>query len=228
MNTVLLDAGGVILNEVEYEQKGAEVIVKILEKYFTNYSEKQYWIDTEESAISLCPHTRKYIFWKYAKNDFAVYEKISDEYKKAWKTANIKMKLMDGIDVEIKKLHKCFGIILAGQYGKEVLDVLDNYQLKECFRSLLSQDDFDITKPDPRYYKQICIRAGVDPNKCIMVGDRIDKDVIPAKANGMKTVFIRSGIYKNQKGRIPEEYPDLVLESVNGMAEKIIGKWYYQ
>jgi HAD superfamily hydrolase (TIGR01549 family) len=227
MNTILLDAGGVILDEVEYEQKGAEVISKILQKYVLDYSEKQYWIDTEESALSLCPHTRKYIFWKYAKNDFALYKNIIDEYIKAWKTTSIKMKLMDGIDVEIKKLHKLFRIILAGQYGKEVFDVLNNYQLKECFGSLLSQDDFAITKPDTRYYEQICIRAGVDPNQCIMVGDRIDKDVIPAKAIGMKTVFIRSGIYKNQKGRIPEEYPDLIFESVNGMAEKIIEKWYH-
>jgi FMN phosphatase YigB (HAD superfamily) len=225
MNIVLLDAGGVILDEKEYEQKGAVVISRILQKY-VSYSEKQYWIDTEESAKSLCPHTRRYIFWKYANNDFEVYKKINEEYQREWKNININLKLMKGIDVELKELHQYFGIVLAGQYGKEVFELLDQFQLKKYFQSFLTQDDFDITKPDTRYYERICKKIGINSNDCIMVGDRIDKDVIPAKMIGMKTVFIRSGIYKNQKGRIPEEYSDLILESINGMAYRIIEKWH--
>jgi HAD superfamily hydrolase (TIGR01549 family) len=225
MNTVLLDAGGVILDEKEYEQKGAEIISRILQKY-VSYSEKQYWIDTEESAKSLCPRTRRYIFWKYSSNDFDVYKQIIGEYQREWENINVNLKLMNGIDAEIKELHQYFGIVLAGQYGNEIFELLDKYQLKKYFRSFLTQDDFDTTKPDTRYYERICEKVGINSDECIMVGDRIDKDVIPAKMIGMKTVFIKSGIYKNQKGRIPEESPDMILESINGMANKIIEKWH--
>jgi ribonucleotide monophosphatase NagD (HAD superfamily) len=38
-----------------------------------------------------------------------------------------------------------------------------------------------------------------------MVWDRIDKDIIPAKMVGMKTVRIRTGIHKTQEARTPEE-----------------------
>jgi len=47
-----------------------------------------------------------------------------------------------------------------------------------------------------------------------MVGDRIDKDIIPAKMVGMKTIRIKIGIYKNQEPRIPEEIPDLTVNKI--------------
>ena len=58
-----------------------------------------------------------------------------------------------------------------------------------------------------------------------MVGDRIDNDIIPAKQNNMGTVFVRTGIYKSQRPRIPEEVPDIILDELNGLADKIIEKW---
>jgi len=55
-----------------------------------------------------------------------------------------------------------------------------------------------ITKPDPRYYEQIAQLLGVNPHQCIMVGDRIDKNIIPVKQVGMKTIWTRVGLHKNQ------------------------------
>jgi ribonucleotide monophosphatase NagD (HAD superfamily) len=48
-----------------------------------------------------------------------------------------------------------------------------------------------------------------------MVGDRIDKDIIPAKMIGMKTIRIKSGIHKNQEPRTPDEMPDLSINELN-------------
>ena len=55
-----------------------------------------------------------------------------------------------------------------------------------------------------------------------MVGDRIDKDVIPARQVGMKSILVRAGLYKNQQPRIPFEIPDLELDSVRGLSEAIL------
>jgi ribonucleotide monophosphatase NagD (HAD superfamily) len=54
-----------------------------------------------------------------------------------------------------------------------------------------------------------------------MVGDRIDKDVIPARLVGMRTVRIRLGLHREQRARSPEEVPDAELPSVVGLAETI-------
>ena len=57
---------------------------------------------------------------------------------------------------------------------------------------------------------------GVPPAKCIAVGDRLDKDIAPAKALGMATIRFRTGRHRRQKPRSPAETPD---EEVTDVAE---------
>jgi len=84
-----------------------------------------------------------------------------------------------------------------------------------------TQDDFSITKPDPRNLGQITQAMGVDPKECILVGDRIDNDIIPAKQLGMKTILVRVGLHRYQQPRIPFEIPDAELDGVTGLAGAI-------
>ena len=118
-------------------------------------------------------------------------------------------------------LSRRFQLGIAGQYGREILDLLEEQSVLDCFAYRLTQDDFSITKPDPRYYEQIAKACGVHPQQCIMVGDRIDKDVVPAKQLGMKTILVRTGLHRNQQPRIPFEVPDAELEGVLGLAAAV-------
>lgn len=54
----------------------------------------------------------------------------------------------------------------------------------------------------------------VPPTECILVGDRLDKDVAPAKARGMATIQFRSGRYRKQRPRHEAETPDAVVTDV--------------
>ena len=55
---------------------------------------------------------------------------------------------------------------------------------------------------------------GVPPTECILVGDRIDADIAPAKAAGMATVQFRSGRWRRQRPRSAAETPDAVVTDV--------------
>jgi len=61
----------------------------------------------------------------------------------------------------------------------------------------------------------------VPPTECILVGDRLDKDVAPAKARGMATIQFRSGRYRKQRPRFPAETPDLVVTDVRELQAAI-------
>ena len=52
------------------------------------------------------------------------------------------------------------------------------------------------------------------PADCIMVGDRIDNDIAPAKALGMATILLRGGRHRRQRPRSPAEEPDAVVTDV--------------
>ena len=54
----------------------------------------------------------------------------------------------------------------------------------------------------------------VPPAECILVGDRIDGDIAPAKAAGMATIQFRSGRWRRQRPRSAVETPDAVVTDV--------------
>ena len=72
-------------------------------------------------------------------------------------------------------------------------------------------------KPDVRLFVRVCEDLGVDPADCIMVGDRIDNDVVPAKLLGMRTVLIRTGRHREQMPRSWDERPDFEVEDAAGI-----------
>jgi putative hydrolase of the HAD superfamily len=129
---------------------------------------------------------------------------------------------MQGLEAELKVLSAGLDIGIAGQYGADILDLLDENALLGYFRYRLTQDAFTITKPDPRYLEQIAHACGVETGQCIMVGDRIDNDIIPAKQLGMKTVRVRVGLHRHQEPRIPFEIPDAELTGIRGLGRTVL------
>ena len=223
--TILLDAGGVLLNEENSENIAAHLIVKLLKAEIGSYTKEDYWRDIKESIERFCPRTTFYVLWKNVEPNTSRFDKLLADYRRLIAADKPSLKLYDSIKTEIPKLGGKFSLVLAGQYGRDVYDLLETNGLSRYFANRLSQEDFDITKPDPRYLAQIAKRSGVMCEECVMVGDRIDNDIIPAKQNNMGTVFARTGIYKSQRPRIPEEAPDIILDGLNGLADKIIEKW---
>jgi HAD superfamily hydrolase (TIGR01662 family) len=56
-----------------------------------------------------------------------------------------------------------------------------------------SSASLGVAKPDPRFFAQIVAACGVPAGEIAYVGDRLDNDVLPARAAGMAAVFIRRG-----------------------------------
>lgn len=54
-------------------------------------------------------------------------------------------------------------------------------------------DDIGLEKPDPAFFAHVLKEAGVEPTSAVMVGDRLDYDVRPAKSAGMRAVWVLRG-----------------------------------
>jgi putative hydrolase of the HAD superfamily len=77
-------------------------------------------------------------------------------------------------------------------------------------------------KPDVRLFLRALDGLGVGAEETVMVGDRIDNDVVPARLLGMRTVLIRTGRHASQQPRSPEEVPDVEVADVAGMESAIL------
>lgn len=80
ITTVLLDAGGVILDESEHEAVRAEIAVDILRSVLPGYSIDTYYTDIEEAVRSFCPSNYRYVFWKYTRNDRCRFDRLYAVY----------------------------------------------------------------------------------------------------------------------------------------------------
>ena len=220
ITTILLDVGGVILDETEHEKLREEIITGLISKHKKSYSRTMYTYDINKAVSGYAPNVYGYVIWKNTgKPD--LYHKLKEEYKKTFHMINPPLKLMHGFAEMVRKLASSYRINIAGQYGKKILELLETEGLLKYFETEFTQDDFDITKPDPRYYERILKKLDRIPEECIMIGDRIDKDVIPAKQVGMKTIRMRTGLHLKQEPRLLEEYPDEEVYSLVEIPEKI-------
>ena len=77
-----------------------------------------------------------------------------------------------------------------------------------------------VAKPDRRIFDIALERSGCKPENAVMIGDRVDNDILPAKAVGMKTVLVGQGLfslseekYQDQDAYVSsiEELPDLLM-----------------
>lgn len=221
IDTVLLDAGGVILDESEFERVRAEVAIEILAPIVPGYDLDSYWNDVREAVGCHVPSVYRYVIWKQCGHDLTAFDDLWTRYGSLWKERDPGLTLMPRIGSVLKDLASDFGLVIAGQYGRRLLDLLEFHDLLGCFSTLLTQDDFSITKPDPRYYEQILAKAGRVAERSVMIGDRIDKDVVPAKAVGMRTIRVRVGIHATQEPRTPDEVPDAEVSSVTELPDAV-------
>ena len=59
--------------------------------------------------------------------------------------------------------------------------------------AMATSAEWGVAKPDPRFFERICRTLGSAPGDIAYVGDRVDNDVLPAKAAGMVAVHLRRG-----------------------------------
>jgi len=87
-------------------------------------------------------------------------------------------------------------------------------------------ESMEVSKPDPAFFARALELMGQpDPASVVYVGDRVDNDVLPGIAAGMRTVWIRRGPWGFIK-RLPEgAAPALVVDSLDELVERIGEAW---
>ena len=79
----------------------------------------------------------------------------------------------------------------AGNQFADVAETLRKMNLPLDF--IGSSEEWGVEKPSPEFFARIVRISGVRAGEIAYVGDRVDNDVLPAKAAGMVSVFLRRG-----------------------------------
>lgn len=106
-----------------------------------------------------------------------------------------------------------YRIGIAGNQPEAAEDALGRVGVSADF--IASSARWGVEKPSPAFFDRVAQAAGVEARAIAYVGDRLDNDVLPAKAAGMTSVFLRRGPWGVAHALRPEvSEADLRLESL--------------
>ncbi len=159
----------------------------------------------------------------------SVYETTMEFYKQN-KKGDLETAKLLGID--LPKWHKEDEIlysdaskcleILSGRYKIGIIanqspgtkERLEQYGVLQYIDLVIASAEEGVAKPDKIIFEIALERGNCNPNNAVMVGDRIDNDIIPAKLLGMHTIWIKQGF--GQYYNITQEFekPDYIAHNL--------------
>jgi HAD superfamily hydrolase (TIGR01549 family) len=104
------------------------------------------------------------------------------------------------------------GVIANQSAGTE--ERLAKWGLMPFISICLSSTEVGLEKPDPMIFQLALSQSGCKPTQAVMIGDRLDNDIRPARLLGWKTIRIAQGFARFQSPRDGLEEADLTLANV--------------
>jgi HAD superfamily hydrolase (TIGR01549 family) len=104
------------------------------------------------------------------------------------------------------------GVIANQPAGTE--ERLTKWGLTPFISICLSSTEVGLEKPDPAVFQLALSQSGCKPSQAVMIGDRLDNDIRPARLLGWKTIRIAQGFARFQSPRDGLDEADLTLANV--------------
>ncbi|UCD17422.1 MAG: HAD family hydrolase [Candidatus Zixiibacteriota bacterium] len=213
ITTILIDVGWPIIDESQvqpvWNARLKELIALTTGREFSDNDIAQ----AEADGINCyAPSVFTYIIWQAVKPDLASFYKIRKEFHAFY--ASRDFRLQQGVREVLEQLFGRFKLGLAANQPVAVYDYLEKAGVLKLFGSTQVSGEIGFAKPDIRMFLAVLDNLGSCPEESLMVGDRQDNDIVPAKLIGMKTVRLLAGPHKIQPVRYPLEAPDYTIRNI--------------
>lgn len=131
------------------------------------------------------------------------------------------LNIYEGVPEVLAELSTRYTLSIAshtqGVYTERELEELD---IKRYFQYRIYSSDIGYKKTSDSFY-QHCLKAvGVNPKKCVMVGDNLYEDMYMAHMNGMHTVWIVNPLTKERLADVKPE-ASLPVEKIKNLPSVI-------
>ncbi len=89
------------------------------------------------------------------------------------------------------RLQQRYDLCLVSNFCGNLATVLEAYGLRQYFPHIIESAMVGVRKPDPRIFSIGVTALGLEPDQVLVVGDSIDKDIVPASSIGCHTAWLR-------------------------------------
>lgn len=120
-------------------------------------------------------------------------------------------------------LHGRYRIGIIANQSPGTADRMKAYGISQYLDLVVASAEEGLEKPDLRIFELALRRAGCRQENAVMIGDRLDNDILPAKRAGMKTIWVRQGFGGMAVPSNEEETPDYSVRDL-GELQKLFAE----
>jgi len=107
------------------------------------------------------------------------------------------------------RLKEQYPMVLVSNFYGNIQTVLSEFGLDGVFSQIIESAVVGVRKPDPRIFSLGVEALGLKPDEVVVVGDSIDKDIVPARQAGCHTVWFRGEGWTDDP--VDESIPDRII-----------------
>lgn len=209
---LFFDLGSTLVNEEAATVCRIQLMVEALARRGRHYTSDEVRSTFEEEWARFSPRPV-----------ISVLEKLVDEpacrsaiLKEAPYPKNLEV-LFDGAEEVLRTLAVSYKIGIIANQTLSSTERLLKWGLMPYISTCLCSFELGLEKPDPAIFHQALDRAGCAASQAIIIGDRLDNDIRPARLLGWKTIRVLQGFARFQSPRDIWDQPDLTVPDVKAL-----------
>lgn len=91
----------------------------------------------------------------------------------------------------LEELSKDFPMVMVSNFYGNLRTVMKDFNLLHLFDEVIESAVVGCRKPDPQIYQMGVDSLGFAPAECMVIGDTFGKDIVPGKAVGCQTIWLK-------------------------------------
>lgn len=107
------------------------------------------------------------------------------------------------------QLRQHYPLVLVSNFYGNIATVLQEFHLDGIFDAIIESAVVGVRKPDPQIFTLGVEALGMQPDEVIVVGDSMDKDIVPAGKAGCHTIWYKGEGWTNDP--VDESQADKVI-----------------
>jgi len=188
INWIFFDAGGVLLDETQYENQRLSLILQAVKTYNPQIIRPDILAVRPKASAMLGSLTANMLKLTL-KNDRQV-NKSLEFIKTNWDGGKSSFVRPEAQEI-VKNLEEKYNLGLLANQPVATKEKLKQAGVLQYFKFQDVSEDFNLRKPDPKFFQAIFKATGADPKKSAIIDDNIERGLLPAKKLGMTTVWFK-------------------------------------
>jgi HAD superfamily hydrolase (TIGR01549 family) len=213
LDVVFLDVGGPIYGDRPYY----EALLAAIKEVRPHADEAAFWAEFQAArADQRGPFTRRLSLLFVGEDQV---EAVVDRGRELWHYRP--QDLHPDVRPALETLSRSYRLGVLANQERWVREVLARDGLDQFFDVWAVSAEVGSEKPDAAIFEYALAEAGSPAERCVMVGDRLDNDIVAAQRHGLRGIWLLRGEAPDEPTRGQLAQADAVIRSLDELPEAL-------